>query len=94
MEDIMNKMDKIGTILDIMDDDTRMNFHNSMNDQIKRMNDIICEMEKKISEIELSDKEREKLNLDMRRHKLICKYLFPYFWILNDFFQSYQNNKL
>jgi len=91
MEQLIERLNHINIFLDIIQLEKRTDIETKINPQITKIDDIITEIENKISCHTLTKEEFQKLQVENKKTKIISKSLFPYYWALNENMENLTN---
>lgn len=94
MEEIIDKLGNVSKLIDVLEDNDKINFKSEADNFLTRINTIIDEMKTKLSSLNVSKQKCAELDLQNNKDKIICQGLFPYYWTINEQLREIFNERL
>lgn len=88
MDGILEKLNKLNTMIDLLDDHEKLHFENKIIEQTNKIDSIINEMNDNICTLQFSKEKCHQKELEMRKEEIVINNLFPVYLRMNEYVNS------
>jgi hypothetical protein len=93
IETTIEKLQNINTFLSILEDKDRINIETGILQHLLKIGVLINDMYSEITTLELSQDKFDQVESQNQKEKIIVEFLFPYYWMINEYVSTKDNNE-